>query len=124
MTTFAVAAPPPITHSPHPPTPESQDTPSPAISPTSISNQDRSTQVAPPERTATAHAPNAFLAKMDEMGKGILNKPQVTWAIGQGMSAREIAARYGIWRGGDAYKALENRVEARRLDAVGDGLGA
>ncbi len=124
MTTFAVAAPPPITHSPRHPTPESQDTPSPAISPTSISNQDRSTQVVPPERIATAHAPNAFLAKMDEMGKGILNEPRVAWAIGQGMSAREIAGKYGIWQGGDAYKALANRVEARHLDAVGGGLGA
>ena len=99
MTTFAVAAPPPIAPSQRPATPTSQNTTQESrhVSPETVSN-----------------APNAFLARLDELAKENLEGPQVGGAIEQGRSAPEIASRYGIRQGSDAYKTLESRVEARR----------
>ena len=128
MTTF-VAAPTPITSSQHPSTPPSQSNatqPRP-ISPTTVSNEPRSTQSAQTANnrayTVASDTPNPFIARMDELAHLILEGPQVTWAIEQGMSATEIASWCGIRQGSDAYQTLEFRVEARRFGAVGDGLG-
>lgn len=130
MTTFTVAAPTPIASSVRPFTPQTQrtTTPSRGVSPTTVGNSNGAMQGAQPStdtaRTETSHEPNAFLTRMDELAQVILDGPQVTWAIEQGMSAAEIAGKYGIRQGGDAFTALKSRVEARRLGAAGDGLGA
>lgn len=129
MTTFAVAAPPPITQSPRRstlPTPDTLVRPRPTP-PATVRNEDRSTLAARPSiapaHTEAAPSPNAFLARVDAMGSLILEGRQVTWAIEQGKSAAEIASRYGIRQGSAAYEALEEKVERRR-GAIGDGRGA
>ncbi len=127
MTTFAVAAPAPITDAPRRSTPAT-----PTIGdhsrrppPETVRNEARSTQAARPSihpaHTETAQGANAFLARMDEMGRVILEGREVSWAIEQGLSAPDIASRYGIRQGSDAYRTLEHRVEATRRAAPAQG---
>ncbi len=97
MTTFFVAAPPPIARSQRSSTPPSSG----------ITPQSRNT---PP--ATVGNAPNAFLARLDELAKVVLEGQQVAWAIQQGKSAPEIASRYGIRQGSEASRTLEHRVEA------------
>lgn len=102
MTTFAVAAPTPITPSPRRSTPQVRGSaPTDQPRPETVRNEDRSTQ-----------APNAFLARLDELGMAIIERPQVTSAIEQGNSAPAIASKYGIRQGSEAYRVLESRIEA------------
>ncbi|WP_313456981.1 hypothetical protein [Stenotrophomonas sp.] len=118
MTTFAAAAPTPITSSlHHSTTPSRGSVPSGHIGPVTVHNESRSTQASPtssePAHTEAAREPNAFLTRMDELAQVILDGPQVAWAIEQGMSSTEIASWCGIRQGSDAYRMLESRVEAR-----------
>ena len=108
MTTFAVAAPPPIASSPRPTTAPTRNT---------------TTQPSATSPDTVRNAPNAFMAKLDALARVTLDGPRVAWAIQEGQSAPDIASRYGIRQGSDAFKMLESRVEARRLAAIGDGLG-
>lgn len=108
MTTFAVAAPTPIASSPRPTTAPTRNT---------------TTQPSATSPDTVRNAPNAFMAKLDALARVTLDGPRVAWAIQEGQSAPDIASRYGIRQGSDAYTMLVGRVESRRTEVLCRSLG-
>lgn len=88
--------------------------------PATVRNAERSTQsVRPP----IARAPNAFRTTLDAMGERILEKKEVVFAIKQGSTAQDIAGRFGIRQGSDAFKTLVCRVDNQRIAVMCRSLG-